>query len=1473
MALIGDMKFLEIGGNTYSIPISETIYCTCSTVEDTAAKTATIVSGELSTLATGTLVFIKFTNSNTASNPTLQVGSTTAKSIKKYGTTAAGTSTSSSWNAGAVISFIYDGTYWQMTDWINTTYSGMTDAEVSAGTGTTNRLITPARLKTAVQTWAPVTSVNGSTGAITITVPTKTSDLTNDSGFLTSFTETDPVFSASAAAGITSSDITNWDSKTSNVGTITGVTAGSGLSGGGTSGTVTVNHSNSVTAQTTQGLYPIKIDAQGHISNYGSAVTSLPASDVSAWAKASSKPSYTAQEVGAVATSAVGAASGVAPLNASGKIDETYLPSYVDDVIEGYYYNSKFYKESTHTTEITGEAGKIYIDLSTEKTYRYGGSAYVEISSGTSVTISRNLTSGTKSATINVDGTDYDIYSKSGTVTSVQVQATSPVVSSQNTSQSSSLNTTISLADNYGDTKNPYASKTKNYVLAAPSDAAGVPSFRALVADDIPDLSGTYLTSYTETDPVFSASAAANISSTDISNWNAKGSVSSVGLTNATNGGLTISGSPVTSSGSITVGHTNILTSAQATQAVYPIKIDKNGHISAYGSAVSIPSKTSDLTNDSGFITIETDPTVPSWAKADSKPSYTASEVGLGNVSNNSNLNSTTGAKGDIIYWSAANTPAHLTNTSSTTKKFLSITSQVPSWTTLSNSDVGLGNVDNVQQYSASNPPPYPVTSVNGSTGAVSLSIPSKTSDLTNDSGFITDAGVTSFNGDTGAITYTAPVTSVNGNTGAVTISVPTASSTTPAMDGTAAVGSETTFARGDHVHPTDTSRAATSTVTTQASIGSDGLITYKNSGNTSLYTVQLPLFDGSSGASSLDFLPLGGGTITGNLTVNGTTTLGSTLGVSGKITGGNGLDITGATTTQGNLSVNGTISSTGLLTASNGISTTTLTTSGNTTVGGTLGVTGDTSLANLNASGTLTANGAVTLGSTLGVTGNTTIGGTLGVTGNTTLGGNLYTTGYIRDVNDAEVAIYSDAHMLGHAQVEGNAMVYGTFDVNGKTTLNGILSMPNRRAALISDVPVGWHRVLSFEPATVSYRLGRASIIIDFYITRFSAANETHHISLSLIEGGVKFYNEESNSANSTANIIDKIRYTYDDSKGYVDIHLAYVSNYNLAVDYQVSGASALSFKGLIKTQNLTAVDDAPTGETILTEYKLNNSGIYTNNDLTVSNGTFNVLNRQCSSSLSSAGWYRVLTYVGSSANGRRGANARTIRFHINRAYTNTSNEVHEITFSQIWDNISFIDEYSKSNTKLIDKIRTTYKDNNLYVDIHYTGTSANSVYIDFEVYSALATKKTFIANSLEAVADAPTGETIETTYTFNANSELTLDGYAIAKPTAQSATRDTNFGTASNFAMTVYLFKAFGFAWCKYNIQVPALTAATYYTMCTLPSGTGPTSDIYYVLPGQVSSNYLMRITASTRVVEIYSNNGTSSSQWVRGTFIYPI
>ena len=68
----------------------------------------------------------------------------------------------------------------------------------------------------------------------------------------------------------------------------------------------------------------------------------------------------------------------------------------------------------------------------------------------------------------------------SGTVTSVT--GTSPVASSGGATPA------ISLASGYGDTQNPYASKTANNFLAAPNGTAGVPTFRAIVAADIPTL-------------------------------------------------------------------------------------------------------------------------------------------------------------------------------------------------------------------------------------------------------------------------------------------------------------------------------------------------------------------------------------------------------------------------------------------------------------------------------------------------------------------------------------------------------------------------------------------------------------------------------------------------------------------------------------------------------------------------------------------------------------------------------------------------------------------------------------------------------------------------------------------------------------------------------------------------------------------------------------------------------------------------
>lgn len=72
-----------------------------------------------------------------------------------------------------------------------------------------------------------------------------------------------------------------------------------------------------------------------------------------------------------IPTTEKGSANGVATLGSDGKVPSSQLPSYVDDVLE---FNNKSSFPST------GEAGKIYVAKDTNLTYRWSGSAYVEIS-------------------------------------------------------------------------------------------------------------------------------------------------------------------------------------------------------------------------------------------------------------------------------------------------------------------------------------------------------------------------------------------------------------------------------------------------------------------------------------------------------------------------------------------------------------------------------------------------------------------------------------------------------------------------------------------------------------------------------------------------------------------------------------------------------------------------------------------------------------------------------------------------------------------------------------------------------------------------------------------------------------------------------------------------------------------------------------------------------------------------------------
>lgn len=96
-----------------------------------------------------------------------------------------------------------------------------------------------------------------------------------------------------------------------------------------------------------------------------------------------------------VAASTVGAANGVAPLNANQKVDAQYLPSYVDDVIEAYPVTGKtelasdwLALDAAGTQPITPEAGKIYILMAdstsygTNSQFRWASTTYVKMNDG-----------------------------------------------------------------------------------------------------------------------------------------------------------------------------------------------------------------------------------------------------------------------------------------------------------------------------------------------------------------------------------------------------------------------------------------------------------------------------------------------------------------------------------------------------------------------------------------------------------------------------------------------------------------------------------------------------------------------------------------------------------------------------------------------------------------------------------------------------------------------------------------------------------------------------------------------------------------------------------------------------------------------------------------------------------------------------------------------------------------------------------
>lgn len=138
-----------------------------------------------------------------------------------------------------------------------------------------------------------------------------------------------------------------------------------------------------------------------------------------------------------------------------------------------------------------------------------------------------------------------------------------------------------------------------------------------------------------------------------------------------------------------------------------------------YAKKSDIPTKTSELTNDSGFVDYDELGDYATKAELPTKVSDLTNDAGYvteAQAKAAAPVQSVNGKTGTVNLGASDVGAVPANRTVNGHALFADVT--------VTKDDVGLGNVDNVKQYSANNPPPYPVTSVDGKTGAVQLDIP-----------------------------------------------------------------------------------------------------------------------------------------------------------------------------------------------------------------------------------------------------------------------------------------------------------------------------------------------------------------------------------------------------------------------------------------------------------------------------------------------------------------------------------------------------------------------------------------------------------------------------------------------------------------------------------------------------------------------------------------------------------------------------
>ena len=154
--------------NKPSIPARNLWYGTCPTAAGSTPKVVTTSSGDFM-LATGNVLAVLFSHTNSVSSASLQVDGQTAKSAYPLDGTS---NISNRWGSGELVIFVYDGTKFILNDQAtaSTTAYGITKLNSATNSTSTSEAATASAVKAAYD-HGGVQSVNGSTGAVTLSIP------------------------------------------------------------------------------------------------------------------------------------------------------------------------------------------------------------------------------------------------------------------------------------------------------------------------------------------------------------------------------------------------------------------------------------------------------------------------------------------------------------------------------------------------------------------------------------------------------------------------------------------------------------------------------------------------------------------------------------------------------------------------------------------------------------------------------------------------------------------------------------------------------------------------------------------------------------------------------------------------------------------------------------------------------------------------------------------------------------------------------------------------------------------------------------------------------------------------------------------------------------------------------------------------------------------------------------------------------